>query len=183
MVAGHGPHLRRRADLRVLSLITAGALAGLGLLLRRRGERGSRTAGVTFFVATGYAVTGMFTFAANTRLSDPTTFVIAAAAGVAVAAVLRRIDPAVLTQAGLLTWITLLAQALLVFVDDRLFGIETGLPQPGANPAVLVIAAVVFWLVVAVVIGAIGLAEARAGERREPVSPSGVRRSRGSGPG
>ena len=42
----------------LLALAAAGAIAGLGLVLRRRGARESRAAGVAFFVATAYVAVG-----------------------------------------------------------------------------------------------------------------------------
>ena len=70
-----------------------------------------------------------------------------------------------LTQAALLTWITALAQSLLLLVDERFVGSAFVPGEAGSNPVALVIAAAAFWLLVAIVIALIGLAEARAGDR------------------
>ena len=151
----------------IMSIVAAVVLSGFGLWLRGRGERASRAAGVTFLVATGYAAAAAAAFAARAGVDWPAVAVLSAGAALAVAAILRVAHPAMLTQIGVLTSLTTLAAAVLAwiqssFFEDTLLG-EVG--RSGPDPILLVVGSAIWWLATAVVIGLIGLAEARFGER------------------
>ena len=154
----------------IMSLIAAAVLAGLGLRLRRGGERASRAAGVAFILVTSYVAGAVVWFAEAVGLGWPANGVLASAAALAVAVALRAVHPSVLTQAGVLGWLTSLAASILTWVQDSFFPVDysytTGLPTTsGPDPILLVIGSGAWWLATALIIGFIGLREARAGER------------------
>ena len=156
----------------VMSLIAAGALAGLGLALRGRNERSSRAAGVAFVVATSYVAGAAASFSAGAGIDWPAIGVVSSAVALLAAIVFRTIHPAVLTQVGLLASLTALAGSALAWVQATFFApgppdATTGIPTAasGPDPIVLVIGSAVWWLLVAVTIALIGLWEARRGER------------------
>jgi hypothetical protein len=151
------------------ALIAAAVLIGLGLVLRRGDARRRRSAGVAFLVAVAYAGGGVAALAGAAGLDGPQAAVIGAGVALAVAVGLRTIHPAVLTQVGLLGAITGLAGAALILFESMLgpadqFNDE-GIFIPGRDPIVLVVGSALWWLACAVVIGSIGLFEARAAER------------------
>jgi len=157
----------------VLSLVAAGALAGLGAWLRRGTERRSRAAGVAFLVAAAYVAAATFAFATWAGLEWTATAVVSAAVALLAAAGLRIVHPAVLTQIAVLTWLTALAASLLSWIGQAVFpetvSEVTGIPtQSGPDPIILVIASATWWLAIAMVIGLIGLRE--AGARDDPLA-------------
>jgi len=149
----------------VLALIAAAALVGLGAFLRRRDERASRAAGVAFLAATAYVGVGMAGITGS-AISDAASFVVGAASALLVAVILRRLHPALLTQAGVLGAIVALAQAVLALLDEQVFHLASGEPGSGpASPLTLIVLSAAFWLAVAVGIGLLGLREARVADR------------------
>lgn len=161
------------------SLLASGALIALGVVLRRGDARRSRAAGTAFLVAVAYAGVGFTALVGTTTMSPEQAGMIGTGGALVVAVALRRMHPAVLTQIGLLAAITALAAAILVWTQS------TFLPSPtvsyddygnasvvakGADPLVLVIASAVWWLCCAVIIGLIGLLEARAADRGDPAA-------------
>ena len=151
------------------ALIAAAVLVGLGLVLRRGDARRRRSAGVAFLVAVAYAGGGVAALAGAAGLDGAQAGVIGAGVALAVAVGLRTIHPAVLTQVGLLGAITGLAGAALILFESLLGPADqfndAGTFIPGRDPVVLVVGSALWWLGCAVVIGLIGLFEARAADR------------------
>ena len=156
------------------ALVASVVLIALGLALRGGDDRRSRAAGSAFLVAVAYAGVGFTALAGTTSMSPEQAGLIGAGVALAVAVALRGLHPAVLTQVGLLAAITALTAVVLVWAQ------ATFLPSPtvtyddlgnasvlarGTDPLILVIVTAVWWLCCAVVIGLIGLAEARAADR------------------
>ena len=83
---------------------------------------------------------------------------------------LRVLHPAVLTQVGVLAWLTGLGVSTLSWLQVTLFpenfSPDTGLPtSTGPDPLLLVVATAAWWLATAVGIALIGLREARIADR------------------
>lgn len=153
-------------DAGALSIVVGAALVAIGLFLRRGDARRSRAAGVAFVVATGYISAGAYAALSESALSFATSATVAAGIGLVTAIALRRVHPGLLTQVGVLAWIVLLAQAVLALLDERVFQTAGGNPTGTVpDPVLLVVLSAGFWLVVAVLIGLIGLTEARTGNR------------------
>lgn len=154
----------------VMALIAAAVLAGMGLRLRRGDERTSRAAGVAFLLAASYVGGAVFSFANSAGLDWPVSGVMSSVAALAVAIVLRVIHPSVLTQVGVLGWLTALSTSVLAWLQVAFFPEDvsdaTGLPTTsGPDPIILVLASAAWWLATAVIIALIGLREARMGVR------------------
>jgi len=152
----------------LMALLAAAVLAGLGLRLRLIDERGSRAAGVAFLLSATYAGGAAAAFVTGLGADWPVSGVIGSAAGLAVAGVLHVIHPSVLTQVGVLAWLTGLAASILSWLQVSFFPSDvfeaTGLPTAtGPDPIILVVASAAWWLATAVLIGLIGLREARSG--------------------
>jgi hypothetical protein len=153
------------------ALIASVGLVVLGLVLGRGDERQARSAGVCFLVAVAYFGGGIASLATVVGLDWPAAVLVGAGAALALAIGLRWVRPAVLTQVGLLGAVTALTAAILAWGESVLdpnhgFDQDTGLRSSGApDPLLLVLASAALWLTCAVVIGLIGLSEARAGDR------------------
>lgn len=168
----------------VMVLIGAGVLSGLGIAIAGRSERASRAAGVAFLVASSSVGAAIASLAAGAGIDWPAAGVISAAVALAAAVALRAIHPTVLTQVGMLGWITGLAAATQAWVNATWFAVDA-VPAPdtgtvsvattGADPMLLVIGSAVFWLGTAVLIALIGLREANAAARRD--DPAAARRA------
>ena len=163
-----------------MALVAAAVLAGFGLRLRGGTERTSRAAGVAFLLAATYVGGAVTAFAGFAGLDWPAIGVVAAGAALAAAVALRLIHPSVLTQVGVLTWATALSVAILTWLQVTIFpdnvSNETGLPTGGGpDPMILVLAMAAWWLTTAVIIGLVGLREARMGERDH--DPAAARRA------
>jgi hypothetical protein len=172
-----GSSANSEVALGIMALIAAAALAGLGSWLRGRGERATRAAGVAFLVATSYAAAAAASFGSGAGIEWPTIAVVSAAAALAVAAILRMLHPSVLTEVGVLVWLTALAASGLAWIQSSFFADtfadDTG--SSGPDPMLLVVGSAAWWLATAVVIGLIGLGEARFGERTD--DPASMRRA------
>ena len=158
------------AVLGVMALLAAGVLGALGLRLMRGGERASRAAGVAFLLVASYAAAAAAAFGNEAGLDWPALGVVGSAVGLATAIALRVFHPAVLTQAGVLAWVTALGVSTLSWLQVTLFpedfSPETGLPTSiGPDPLILVVATAAWWLATAVGIALIGLREARIADR------------------
>jgi hypothetical protein len=152
------------------ALIAAAVLVGLGLVLRRGDARRRRSAGVAFLVAVAYAGGGVAALAGAAGLDGPQAGVIGAGVALAVAIGLRAIHPAVLTQVGLLGAITASAATILLLVESVLrpgpqFDDQGTFIPGGPDPIILIVGSAIWWLSCAVLIGLIGLFEARAADR------------------
>jgi len=156
--------------------IAAIAFVALGLNLRSGDDRRRRAAGVALVMAVAAAGGAAGAFADGAGIEWPLVGVIGSAGALVTAVALRLRHPAVLTQFGLLATLTALWTVLLAWFEETLFPgpnfTESLDPSAsigtGPDPIVLVIASGAWWLASAVVIGLIGLREARsAGPGRE----------------
>ena len=168
--------------------ILTGALAlsalvtfGLGLVLARGDSRRRRAAGVAFLATTILAAGSaaylvQMDFLRNT-LQDQAPGILIAAVTVVVAALLRRVLPAVATQVGLVLSLAGLGGAILSWVQSIVYPTDFGsggayttnpVPQP-SEPVGLIVAAAAWWLLLAFGLGLLGLFEARH-EARDPAA-------------
>jgi hypothetical protein len=161
----------------IMAVPAAVAFTWLGLLLRRRGERGSRAAGVAFLLTTSYAAGAVGAFASAADIGWPVIGIVTAGIALAIATILRVIHPSVLTEIGVLAWYTTLAATGLVWIQGRFFAdtFAGTSAAAGPDPILLVVGSAVWWLGTAVVIGLVGLAEARAGDGT--ADPAALRRA------
>ncbi len=161
------------ADLvpRIGPLLAAVGLIVLGLVLRRGDARRSRAAGVAFLVGLGYLAVGVAALIGPSRFAPEETALIVAGVVLAVAVVLRAIQPAVLTQIGLLAAVTGLAGAILIWLQATYFpsppfAIDvSGAAVKRPDPLILLVLSAAWWLASAAVIGLIGLRESIAADR------------------
>jgi len=134
----------------------------IGITLHGRSPRLGRAAGVAFAVSVALIWLGV-TLNVDIFSDGSVAAVAGAAAGLVAALAYRWVHPSILTEIALLATLTGLVQAGLLFLNDLLNPAEQ-LPDGGAftNPTLgeAAIASVV-WLVTAVVIGLIALAESR----------------------
>lgn len=167
-------------------------LLGLATRLRTGDIRRRRAAGVMFLVATGGAVPAagfaiqLIGDQIGNQFDGPIAGIFVAAIALAVAVAGRRRLPALTTQLALLGAVTGVGAATLSVLEAVItgtWGLRSGgacdpCPSPEATPVILVFLGAVGWLVVALVIGLIGLAEARAGtepaKRRAAVTRLGA---------
>ena len=168
MSRGVGPSGEPQLAIGVMSLIAAAVLAALGFRLRGGDEHASRWAGGAFLLVSSYVAVAAGAFADAAGLAWPAIGVTASIAALAVAIALRVIHPSVLTQVGVLSWITALAASTIAWLQVTVFpenlSPETGLPTTqGPDPIILVLASAAWWLATAVIIALIGLREARIG--------------------
>jgi hypothetical protein len=141
---------------------------------RRRRGAGAALIAATVFAA-GAAAFGVQIAA----LQGPATGLVIAGVAVVAAGVFRICLPAVTTQLGLLGALTGLAGSVVTWLDSFVVGpfgaggsccFDT--PAP-ATPVVVVVFGAVTWLVAALVIGIVGIAEAR----RSSTDPASARRA------
>ncbi len=156
-------------------LVAAVVMAAIGLALRTGDDRRRRGAGVVFVAAIGYAVGSAAGFLGGLGVSGSAETVILAVVALAVATVVRQLHAALLTQLGLLAAITAAAAALLRLLRDVVApadSSEGGQPVGAVvDPLLMIAVTAAVWLVVAVIIGFLGLRE------------STVRRASGDAPG
>ena len=153
-----------------MALLAAGVLGVIGLRLMSGGDRASRAAGVAFLLVSTYVSIAAATFGHVAGLDWPGLGVVAAAVGLATAIALRVLHPAVLTQVGVLAYLSALGVSALTWLQVTLFpdnfSYESGLPPTtGPDPLLLVAATAAWWLATAVGIALIGLREARIADR------------------
>lgn len=161
-VAGAGADTQRFG---VGGLITAAGLVVIGLVLGATDRRRRRAAGVVFLVALGYIAVSLAAFL-TTWFTDPLVFALLVTSGtLAAAAIFRRLLPALLTSVGLLASITGFGWAVLEIaaslIAPRPFDGFANPDEPPSELALIVVAAV-GWLVVALVLGFLAIAEDRA---------------------
>ena len=151
---------------------TVGAivLAAVGFGLTRGDARRRRAAGVLFAVAVLHSGLAALALATQATLPSPPIFVVAIiGTGVAalVAIGLRMLHAALLTQVALLASVTSFALAILSWLENTVApgrsydDLGQLIPRSGPDPALLVAVSVAWWLVLAVLLGFVGLAEAR----------------------
>jgi hypothetical protein len=165
------------------SLLGTAILFGLGLPLARGDARRRRAGGVVLLVGVNAAAATMsfLTQLLGWSFGGPSSLVIAFGA-LLVAMAARRLLPAVTTQVAVLGGVTAVGAALMSVVRDLLSGTLSsqgvGAPldfQPRIGDVGRdVVLPAIGWAIVAIVIGAIGLAEGRTGrpaaERRAGIS-------------
>ncbi len=160
----------------VLGLLAAGVLTALGIRLGVGDARSSRAAGVVLLTALAFVAAAAFSLLSEGGVETRLAGVMVSAVVVMVSVVYRMIHPSVLTQVGILAALTALAGSFLSWLQATVFPEEvndlTGVvSSSGPDPIILVIASAAFWLVVAVGIGLLGLAEARgAGRPSDPTA-------------
>ena len=152
------------------TLVAAAVLAGLGAWLRRGSDRFRRGAGVAFLVATSLVGVGVLALFGS---SDRGTVagVVAVSAALLAAIAFRTYLPAVTTHLGVLAAATALVATTLSWIETILvplptyddFGNTKFEAAPGADPLLLVVGQAAAWVVLAIVIGFVGLREARMG--------------------
>jgi hypothetical protein len=158
--------------------LQAVVLLGIGYRLRGVDQRRNRAAGVAFLLAASHAgVAGGFA-AEVAGLHWPVSGIVAAGTALAVAGLSRRLHPGLLTQTAVLGSITSLAGAILAWLEQTLIPplvVDSGgsVTDTGPDPILLVLGSAVWWLATALVIGLIGLREARQVGR----DPSASRRA------
>ena len=145
------------------SAIQAVALFAVGLGLLRGDARRRRAAGVAFLVASAHAgASGFFVIqAAGVEAAWPA--VGGSLVALAVAVLGRRMHPAMTTQAALLGASTGLAVSLLSLIEHLLFAPQTFDSTDGRVSAqfAITIGSAAWWLLAGLVLGLIGLYEAR----------------------
>jgi hypothetical protein len=160
-----GESLDRSAIMTAGSALAVAVLFGLGLVLRKGDARRRRGAGIAFLAATiGAAFAAEFLGQVLHWESRPIAAVVDAGAAVALAIVGRRVLPAVMTQVALLGALTGLAVAVFKWlepVENLAVCCENYVP-PLADPIRLVLVPAIGWLIVALGLGLLGLAEARS---------------------
>lgn len=151
--------------------LAALAMFGLGSFLASGNRRRRRGAGIAFLAATTMAAGAaaflvQLDFLRNT-LQEEAPGILIAVVAVVVAASLRRVLPAVVTQLGLLVALTGLAGAVLAWFQNLIYPFHVGggytlnpVPRP-PFPLGLVLAAGIWWLFVALGLGLLGRVEAR----------------------
>jgi hypothetical protein len=153
----------------MLGLLAAAGLTGLGLRLRLGDARASRAAGVVLLIALGFVSGAVASFLTNAGVEWPLLGLVVSAVAVLTATGYGWLHPSGLTQVGLLSALTALAGSALVWIEQTVFPTsvsEAGdVTTSGPDPIILVIGSATFWLLVAVGMGLMGLAEARAAER------------------
>jgi hypothetical protein len=154
------------------SLIAALVFAGLGAWLGRGSDRFRRGAGVAFVVAASLVGVGVLAlFGSTDGQRDSLAGVVAAAAALLAAIVFRTYLPAVMTHLGVLAAMTSLVATTLSWIQTILvplptyddFGNTKFEAAPGADLLLLVVGQAAAWVVLAIVIGFVGLREARMG--------------------
>ena len=150
--------------------LAAIALGTVGLVLSDGDDRRRRAAGVMFALSVAHAGSAGAAMASLAGIEWPGAGVSGAALASAVAIGLRRLHPALLTQVALLVSVTTFAGLLLswlesVVVPQRRFD-DIGNPVPvgGPDPLLLVLVSAAWWLVLALIVGLIGLREASAAD-------------------
>jgi hypothetical protein len=147
------------------SAIQAMAMFALGLALRRGDARRGRAAGVAFFVAVVHSGIAVGFAAEAAGLDGRLAGVIGSLAALGVAMAARRLHPSLTTQAAILGSVTAVAWATFSWVEQTWFGyssFEAETPvRNGPGPVALTVISAAWWLLSGLVIGWIGLVEAR----------------------
>jgi hypothetical protein len=165
LVAGSHPDAVLTGGMTLAALITF----GIGVFLARGDSRRRRGAGVAFltttFLAAGAAAFLVQMDVLRNTLQGQAPGVLIALVAVTVAAGLRRLLPAVITQFGLLVAFAGLAGAILSWFQSVVFPTNPGdgpcCPQPTPEPVSLLIVGAAWWLLAALGLGLLAIAEAR----------------------
>lgn len=148
------------------SAVAAIALGVFGMILVNGDARRRRAAGVMFVLAVSHAGAAGAAIATTANLGWPAVGVVGAVVATVAAIGFRTLHASLLTQVAVLASITSLAGVVLdwlerLVVPERQFS-DFGQPiaQGGPDPILLVVFAAAWWLVLAVIVGFIGLHEA-----------------------
>jgi hypothetical protein len=151
--------------------LAAIALGVAGMLLTNGDARRRRAAGVMFALAVAHVGAAGASMAAAANIEWPAAGAIGAVVATLSAIGFRVIHPSLLTQVALLAGMTSFAGLFLSWLERLV------VPQPsfndvgdpiavgGPDPVVLVVVSAAWWLALAVIVGVIGLREARTAEK------------------
>jgi len=146
--------------------LLSAVLIGVALFLRRGDARHRRGAGVALLLAALGGGIAMNSVGQVANVDYSTTQVLVFGAAFAVAVLGRWLLPSVMTQVAVLGSLTGLAGSAFSAVETALTATAPPVPccdlEPAADPWITVVLPAVGWLVIALVIGAIGLRESRA---------------------
>lgn len=176
-LAGDGS--RSELPIAIGSTVAAIALALFATTLIRGDARRRRAAGVLLPVAVAHVGAAGAAFASAATIGWPAAGVAGALVATIAAVGFRRIHASLLTQVALLASITSFAALLLSWLESvvvpRQSFDNTGepLPQGGPDPILLVVFSAAWWLVLAVIVGLMGLREAAAADE----DPGAARRA------
>jgi hypothetical protein len=141
--------------------VSAAVLLGIGVALRNSDARRRRAGGAAILVATLSAIAAGGFLGQSLGLNPATSAIVAAAAGFLVGTLGRIVLPAVTTQAAFLLALTSLGWAVLVWLQPQSredLGFDSF--EPASDVVTMVIVPAIGWLLLAVGLGALGLAEA-----------------------
>ena len=151
--------------------LAALALTLSGVVLRTGDARRRRAAGVVFALAVVHVGAAVAAGAEGAGFGWPAIGVVAGAVATLAAFGYRLLHPSLLTQVALLASLTSFAGATLswlesVVVPQPVYSDELGnfAPAGGPDPILLVVASAVWWLALAVIVGLVGLIEARTAD-------------------
>lgn len=140
----------------------AAVLLGIGIALRNGDARRRRAGGAAILVAT-FAAAPAGAFVGQLLHADSLTYAVIAATTALIVATIGRIAlPAVTTQAALLFGVTSLGWAILVRLRPAPPDCCFDTVEPAGSVLQLVILPGIWWIVVALGIGVLGLLESRA---------------------
>ena len=152
-------------------MVAALALTLCGVVLRTGDARRRRAAGVVFALAVVHVGAAVAAGAEGSGFGWPAIGVIAGAVATLAAFGYRLLHPSLLTQVALLASLTSFAGVTLswlesVVVPQPVYTDELGLVPAagGPDPILLVLASAAWWLALAVIVGLVGLIEARTAE-------------------
>ncbi len=154
-------------------MVAAAVLTGLGLVLRRGDDRRRRGAGMAFLAATGYAAGAATGFVNGLDPGGPTGSLVVSIVAIGVASAFRFLHPALLTQFGILVSVSAFGGLLLNWLQARIAPVsfnELGEPVGDIpDPILLVVVSAAVWLLLALGLGLLALAERadRPGDRAD----------------
>lgn len=151
--------------------VAALALTLCGVLLRTGDARRRRAAGVVFALAVVHVGSAVAAGAEGSGFGWPAIAVIAAAIATLAALGYRLLHPSLLTQVAFLASLTSFAGVSLSWLESVVVpqpvysdGLGVFAPVGGPDPILLVLASAGWWLALAVIVGLIGLVEARTAD-------------------
>jgi len=143
------------------ALVAAGVLAAFGILVRTQSARLGRAAGVAFLAAGASLFGGTYLLIATPSDTSHLQQVAAAAVWLVAASTFRRLHRALLTQLGLIVAILVTAAATMRWLEGIIFPpVSFEFEAPVDSPTRVILLAI-GWGIAAVVLGVLGLVEAR----------------------
>jgi MFS family permease len=150
------------------ALIAAAGLIVVALALGRVEPRRRRAAGVALLVAVLYVGAAVGTFVSQVNVDAVLLVIIVTGATMGTAAAFRLLLPGLLMTLGLIASITTFGWAILTYLESLVVSrVDLGFgnsPPPSGLPLVAI--AGISWLLVALVLGLLAVAEDRAAARR-----------------